>query len=114
MSAPDEWDGSIYAEPGDCRVWVRPKRTGDGTTMGGPIAEAQNQETAVEIAHRCQMHDHLVDALKEARRAVANGLEFYGEDTAARATLEKLDAVLSKASECRHDRCRPCHHAQGR
>ena len=60
----DEYDGGIYAE--GCQVLVRSKRTGRGITLGGPIAEAQNAATAVEIARRCAAFEPMLAALKGA------------------------------------------------
>lgn len=63
--AADE-DGGIYAE--GCLVCVRPKRIGNGVTLGGSIAEAQNEATAQAIALRCAAFEPMLAALKKVEQ----------------------------------------------
>ncbi|MBR0681949.1 hypothetical protein GXW74_15750 [Roseomonas eburnea] len=55
-------DGGIYAE--GALICVRPRRSGNALTLGGAIAEAQNETTAAEIARRCAMHDPAITAMR--------------------------------------------------
>jgi hypothetical protein len=59
----DKNDGGIYAN--GHRVCVRPKRSETGgISLGGTIAEAQNEDTATEIARRCEAFPLMIDALR--------------------------------------------------
>lgn len=62
----DELDGGIYAD--GCEVRVRSKRTPRGITLGGPIAEAQNEATAAEIARRCAAFEPMLKFAKVGLR----------------------------------------------
>ena len=59
---PDALDGGIYAE--GRLICLRPRRTADGVTLGGTIAEAQDVATAAEVARRCAMHDAAMTAMR--------------------------------------------------
>lgn len=62
-------DGSLYAN--GSRLYIRPKRTSTGISMGGVIAECQNRETAEELAMRANEYEKMKKALKKAMRLLA-------------------------------------------
>lgn len=100
----DDLDGGIYAE--GCEVRVRSKRTARGITLGGPIAEAQNEQTAAEIARRCAAFEPMLEELKQAakqfrfyeRQHLAKGSE-EGEAKAAVNSrfAARIEAIIASA-----------------
>jgi hypothetical protein len=50
-------DGGVYAIPGDHRVWMRPKRSETGVSMGCVVAVSHSPEAAAEIARRLALFD---------------------------------------------------------
>jgi hypothetical protein len=57
-------NGEVYAL--GPRVMIAPKQSEKGWTMGGPLATAENETIAFEMARRCQAHDGLLKAAQEA------------------------------------------------
>jgi hypothetical protein len=60
-----QYDGSLYAS--GATLIIRPRKTQTGITLGGSIAECQDEETATELARVFNSHGSLVEALKQIR-----------------------------------------------
>ena len=56
----------IYAQ--GAKVMMAPTESERGVTLGGAIAEAQNEQTAQEIAKRCDVFDEVTAALDAGLR----------------------------------------------
>jgi hypothetical protein len=77
---------------------MRPLRSGHGVTMGGTIAEAQNEATAAEIARRCSAFGPVLAALKEARDVIriwhgTTGWEIYDRQSPE---MQRINAAIAR------------------
>lgn len=81
-------EARIFAE--GCNIVLDSIETARGISMGGVIAEAQNEAMAKEIAHRCGLYPDLLEALREV-------VEAYDGNVVDAATVEMARAAIAKA-----------------